>query len=187
VSASTAPTIVSNTVVGNATAGINLEGGSSNGVLRDNVTRDNAVGSTRTIGEIRVDETSAPGVSLDRDLVSNGSGGALFEWASQPYPTLAGFQAASAQEPHGLASDPRFADLATRNLHLTGSSPAIDAAYTSLAAWTPTDRDGVAPVDDPAVADTGTGPDAVADLGAYEYVGPTARATLTPAVGPTYS
>ena len=184
VSASTAPTIVSNTVVGNATAGINLEGGSGNGVLRDNVTRDNAVGSTRTIGEIRVDESSSPGTSLDRDLVSNGSGGALFEWSSQPYTTLAGFQAASAQEPNGLAADPRFANLAARNLHLTSSSPAVDAAYTSLAAWTPTDRDGVAPVDEPAVADTGTGPDAVADLGAYEYVGPAARASLTPTVGP---
>ena len=34
------------------------------------------------------------------------------------------------------------------------------------------------------MADTGTGADAVADLGAYEYVGPAARATLTPAVGP---
>ena len=184
VSASTAPTVVSNTVVGNATAGINLEGGSTNGLLRDNVTRDNAVGSTRTIGEIRIDETSAPGASLDRDLVSNGSGGALFEWASQPYTTLAGFQAVSTQEPHGIAADPRFADLAGRNLHLTSSSPAIDAAFTSLAAWSPSDRDGVAPVDDPAVADTGTGPDAVADLGAYEYVGPAARATLTPAAGP---
>jgi len=175
--------VVGNTVVGNGTAGINFEGGSDGATTRDNVTLDNAVGSTRTIGEIRVDETSAPGSSLDRDLVFQTSGGPLFEWASQPYTTLAGFQAVSGQEPTGLAADPRFADLAGRNLHLTPRSPAVDAADTTSAAWTPADRDGRTPVDQPAVANTGTGPITVADLGAYEYVGPVASATVDPASG----
>ncbi|TDX08453.1 right-handed parallel beta-helix repeat-containing protein [Kribbella sp. VKM Ac-2566] len=175
--------VVGNTVVGNATAGINFEGGSSGATSRNNVTTDNAVGSTRTIGEIRVDESSAAGTTLDRDLVHKSNGGPLFEWASQPYTTLAAYQTASGQEPSGKAADPRFAGLTARDLHLTGASPAIDAADTATTGSTDRDRDGVLPVDDPAVANTGVGPTAYADLGAYEYVGPVARATASPAGG----
>jgi len=176
--------VIANTVVGNGTAGINFEGGSSGAVSRDNVTMDNAVGSTRTIGEIRVDESSSPGSTLDRDLVfQTATTGPLFEWASQPYTTLAAFRTASGQEPTGKAADPRFAALATRDLHLTSTSPAIDAADTTPTAWTSADRDGVAPADDPAVANTGVGPVAFADLGAYEYAGPAAVATVSPASG----
>jgi len=97
--------VVSNTVVGNATAGINFEGGSSGATSRNNVAMDNAVGSTRTIGEIRVDETSSPGITMDRDLVfQTALNGPLFEWASQPYTTLASFQTVSGQEPAGRSS-----------------------------------------------------------------------------------
>jgi parallel beta-helix repeat protein len=175
--------VVANTVVGNTTAGINFEGGSSGATSRDNVTADNAVGSTRTIGEIRVDESSAPGTTLERDLVFQTSGGALFEWASQDYTTLAAFRIASGQELTGRAANPRFADLAGRDLHPTGPSPAIDAADTAISGWTATNRDGTAPVDDPEVANTGTGPITFADLGAYEYAGPAAQATATPGTG----
>jgi parallel beta-helix repeat protein len=176
--------VVSNTVVRNATAGINFEGGSTGATTRNNVTADNAVGSTRTIGEIRVDESSSPGTQLDRDLVFQTSGGPLFEWASQPYSTLATFRAAApGQEPAGKAGDPRFVNLTGRDLHLTSVSPAIDAADTGVAAWSATNRDGTAPVDHPAVANTGVGPITFADLGAFEYVGPAARATVSPATG----
>jgi parallel beta-helix repeat protein len=163
--------VVGNTVVRNATAGINFEGGSSGAISRNNIALDNAVGSSRTVGEIRVDEASASGTSLDRDLVFQSSGGPLFEWASQPYTTLASFKTVSGQEQTGLAADPQFADLAARNLHLTTGSPAIDAADTTPASWTLTDRDGQNPVDQPTVANTGTGPTKFADLGAYEYIG----------------
>ncbi|NUR07263.1 MAG: PKD domain-containing protein [Nocardioidaceae bacterium] len=182
-SAAPGSVVVSNTVVGNATAGINFEGGSDHPVTRDNVTMDNAVGSTRTIGEIRLDETSAPGADLNRDLVFQSNGGPLFEWASQPYGTLAAFRGASGQETDGLSANPRFAGLAARDLRLTSESPAIDAAFTQLAAWAAKDRVGASPVDDPAVADTGTGPDAVADLGALEYRGPVAAGTVSPRTG----
>ncbi|GAA1607136.1 PKD domain-containing protein [Kribbella karoonensis] len=175
--------VIGNTVVGNATAGINFEGNSSGALARDNVTMDNAVGSTRTVGEIRVDATSTAGTTLDRDLVFQTSGGTLFEWSGTNYTTLATFQTASAQEAAGKAANPRFAAAATRNLHLTSSSPAIDAADTSPAGWSATDHDGAAAVDDPAVANTGAGTITYADLGAYEYVGPVAGATATPASG----
>ena len=45
------------------------------------------------------------------------------------------------------------------------------------------DLNGNPPVDDPAVTDTGNGPDAVGDLGALEYAGPVARGTATPTSG----
>ena len=70
-----------------------------------------------------------------------------------------------------------------RDLRLTGDSPAIDAAYTAFPAWATADRNGAMRIDDPAVTDTGNGPDATADLGALEYGGPVARATATPASG----
>ena len=40
-------------------------------------------------------------------------------------------------------------------------------------------------MDDPSTADTGNGPDAFAEIGALEYRGPSAGATLTPATGNT--
>ncbi len=164
--------VVSNTVVGNATSGINFEGGSDHPTTRDNIVVDNAVGSTRTIGQIRVDESSELGADLNRDLVFESHGGPLFEWSSQPYTTLAPYRAVSGQELVGLAGNPGFVNLAGRDLHLGATSPAIDAAFTALAGWLSADRVDTAPVDDPAVANTGSGPDAVADLGAYELAGP---------------
>ena len=176
--------VVSNTVVGNATAGINFEGGSSGATSRNNVAMDNAVGSTRTIGEIRVDETSSPGITMDRDLVfQTALNGPLFEWASQPYTTLASFQTVSGQEPAGQSANPRFVALTTRDLHLTSTSPAIDAADTATAGWTAVNRDGTAPADHPAVANTGIGPITFADLGAFEYAGPAIAVTATPTGG----
>jgi parallel beta-helix repeat protein len=177
-------TVLSNTVVHNATAGINFEGGSTNSISRDNVAMDNAIGSTRTIGDIRVDEASGPGTTLDRDLVFQTSAtGNLFEWASQGYTTIAAYRTASGQEAAGKAADPRFVNLTGRDLHLTSQSPAIDSADTAVTGWTATNRDGTAPADQPAIANTGVGPILFADLGAFEFVGPAARATITPATG----
>lgn len=177
-------TVLSNTVVRNATAGINFEGGSTNSTSRDNVAMDNAVGSTRTIGDIRVDEASIPGTTLNRDLVfQTTDGGALFEWKSKDYKSIAAFRAASGQESAGKAANPLFVNLAGRDLHLTSHSPAIDAADTGVTGWSATNRDGTAPADHPGVANTGVGPILFADLGALEYVGPVAAATVTPASG----
>ncbi|HZX05365.1 PKD domain-containing protein [Kribbella sp.] len=176
--------VISNTVVGNATAGINFEGGSTGALARDNVTMDNAVGSTRTVGEIRVDATSTSGTTLDRDLVfQTAAGGTLFAWSSTNYTTLATFQTASAQEAAGKAANPMFVNLAGRDLHLAGTSPAIDAADTTPAGWSAADHDGVQPYDDPAVANTGAGPVVYADLGAYEFAALVATATVTPTGG----
>ncbi len=177
-------TVVSNTVLRNATAGINFEGGSTNSTSRNNIAMDNAVGSTRTVSDIRVDEASIPGTTLNRDLVFQSAGGnPVFEWASKDYNSIGAFRAASGQEAAGKQADPRFVDLAGRDLHLTSQSPAIDSADTGVTGWTATNRDGTAPADHPTIANTGIGPIKFADLGAFEYTGPVARGTVAPATG----
>ncbi|MGO4598871.1 right-handed parallel beta-helix repeat-containing protein [Terrabacter sp. 2RAF25] len=181
--------VVGNTVVGNSTAGINLEGGCFGSVVADNVSIDNAVASTRTIGDIRLDESSAPGSTVDSNLVYQTAGGPLYEWNSAPYTTVATFRTASGQGGKDLAAAPRFADLTGRNLALTLTSPAVDSADLGVAGAAATDHDGIAPVDVPVIPDTGAGTPAYGDRGALEYhgslqpTGPTAALSATPATG----
>jgi parallel beta-helix repeat protein len=167
---STGTVIVSNTVVANATAGINLEGGSTGGTVRDNLTQDNAVGSTRTVGEIRVDAASVPGTTLERDLVFQRVPAVLYQWNGKKYTSRATFTAASGQEARGLVADPLLKDLAGNDFSLGAGSPAVDAADAGVTGWRATDLLGSAPVDDPTVTDTGSGSPSYADLGALERV-----------------
>jgi parallel beta-helix repeat protein len=175
--------VLGNTVVGNETSGINFEGGSVNGATANNITLDNAVDSTRTIGEIRVDESSEPGFSAERDLVFQTSGGALFEWGSQDYSTIESFRAASGQESTGSVADPQFLDATGWDFRLQASSPAVDSADSSVVGWTAQDLAGNAPADHPSVDNTGVGPVTFADLGAHEFVGPIARAVVSATTG----
>jgi parallel beta-helix repeat protein len=163
--------VVGNTAVGNATAGINLEGGCSGSVVADNVSVDNAVASTRTIGDIRLDERSSPGSTVDSNLVYQTGGGPLYEWNSAPYTTVDAFRAATGQGLKDLGAAPLFADQAGRNLGLTIMSPAVDSADLGVAGASVDDHDGIAPVDVPAIPDTGAGPQAYGDRGALEYHG----------------
>ena len=98
-------TVVSNTVVGNATAGINFEGSSTGAFVRDNVTMDNAVGSTRTVGEIRVDDVLDPGdQSGSRPGLPDRPGGTIYEWAGTNYSSLSAPPQPAARRP--MASTP---------------------------------------------------------------------------------
>ena len=92
----------------------------------------------------------------------------LFEWNEVLYTSLSTFRSASGQETHGKVANPKFVDLAARNLQLGPASPALDAATSSVSGWVNADQTGAAPVDQPDVADTGTGPVTFADLGALE-------------------
>jgi len=182
--------VIGNTVVGNATAGINVEGGCSGAVVADNISVDNAIGSPRTIGDIRVDETSGPGSTVDRNLVHMSNGGPLYEWFSVAYPTVAGFRSASGQGASDIAAAPGFVDQTGRDLALTPTSPAIDSADLGVAGAVSDDRDGVPPVDVLGVTNTGAGAPPYGDRGALEYHGgaegargPTAAVTATPPSG----
>lgn len=173
ISSSPNAVVVSNTSVGNATSGLNVEGvsgkGSTGTLLRDNISVDNAVNTTRSKGSIRVDAASVSGTTIDHDLVFESDGTTpLFEWGGVLYTSLSTFRSASGQENHGKAGNPKFVDLGARNLQLGPTSPALDAADSSVSGWVNGDQTGAGPVDQPDVADTGTGPVTYADLGALE-------------------
>ena len=179
VSASANAIVVSNTSVGNSAAGLNVEGGSRGTTLRNNISVNDAVGTDRSKGNIRVDAASVSGTSIDRDLAFQTNGTTpLFAWGGVVYPGLRGLRAATHQEKHGFARNPRFVALRSRNLRPGPASPALDAADSSAPGWVARDRTGARPVDAPRVRNRGVGPITFADLGALERTPPTARLHL---------
>jgi parallel beta-helix repeat protein len=193
--------ITGNTVYGNTSAGINVEGipsGTSSGItIKNNISADNAMncpdgaGGTTTCpatkGDIRVDSTSQTGTVVDRDVVWEGATGSsihLMTWGNSTYDTLSSFQAASGQEPNGKQANPGFQhpvwwqNPAGANFQLTAGSPAIDMADSAAVGEQAIDIIGNSRVDDLATPNTGTGPRAYDDAGAYEYQAPPAAPTL---------
>jgi parallel beta-helix repeat protein len=180
--------IVANSIYDNVTAGINAEGGSTGAFLANNISVDNGIGSPRTKGNIRVDAQSTAGTSIDYDLVHLRTPGTVVVWGSTFYSSLSEMRAATGQEAHGIEADPGWSNRGAGDLHLTAGSPAIDSANSGASGQTATDVEGNGRVDDPAVANTGAGPRAYDDRGAYEFqAGPTppaAALAVTPASGP---
>ena len=79
--------IIGNTVFNNATAGINVEGNSSGATLANNISMDNAVGSSTTLGNIRVDGRSAPDTTLDYNIYFLSRPGITISWRGKKYPS----------------------------------------------------------------------------------------------------
>jgi PKD repeat protein len=187
--------IVGNTVFHNLTAGINVEGSSpasTGATIANNVSVDNGLASPRTKGNIRVDSSSTPGATVDYNLVSLSGSGTQYTWGSKGYTSLAAFHAATGQEAGGLQASPGFVDAAAGDFHLTAGSPAIDSANSGVSGAQATDADGNQRVDDPGVANSGAGPRAFDDRGAFEFQGgspppanqkPVAVLGLTPSSG----
>jgi hypothetical protein len=154
----------------------------------NNISSDNAVGSTTTVGDIRLDVTSSVGSTVNRNVVFMTNGGALYNWNAVAYTTLTAFRAASSQGPNDIAADPRFTNLAARDLSLQISSPAVDSADLTMRGAMANDHDGRAPVDQPSVANTGAGIPNFADRGALELwalvlTAPTAPTAVIAAAG----
>jgi len=182
-------TIVGNTVYGNVAAGINLEGTSSGATLANNVSVDNGVNSPRTSSNIRLDSSSIASSTIHHDLVFLSPGGSVqFIWGKTSYATLAAFRAATGQETGGLEGDPRWVSPASGDFHLGAGSPAIDSADSSPPQPS-VDLEGHPRVDDPTTPNTGVGPRAFDDRGAFEFGGggadapPSAALTVTPSSG----
>ncbi|HET9188735.1 MAG TPA: fibronectin type III domain-containing protein, partial [Acidothermaceae bacterium] len=175
--------IIGNSVYDNVTAGINVEGTSGNFTIANNVSVDNAIncpngaGGTescpRTTGNIRVDKDSTVGTTLHQDLVYlhllPGQKGTMMTWMTTGYATLAAFQSATGQEQAGIQADPLWVDPANGDMHLNPGSPAIDSADSGVDGALSSDIEGKQRVDDPATPNTGVGPRAYDDRGAYEY------------------
>jgi len=188
---STGMRIVSNSVYKNVTAGIDVEGASSGATIANNVSVDNGVNSPRTMGNIRVDANSTPGTRVDYDVVFLHQAGVMIVWGSTSYSSLAAFVSATGQEAHGRQADPRWKSPDAGDLHLTSGSPAIDAADSGVSGESLTDADGNPRADDPATPNTGAGPRAYDDRGAYELqptppgdAPPAAALAVRPASGP---
>ena len=179
--------MISNTVLENVTAGINAEGGSTGTVLANNVSVDNAINGPRTRGNIRVDSTSTTGTTINFDLVYLRTPGTMIIWGDTLYSSLATFRTMTSQELSGIEADPRWKDVAARDLHLTAASPAIDSANSGASGQMATDAEGKPRVDAGAVPNTGIGPRGYDDRGAYEFQAlpspPVAALTVSPTTG----
>jgi parallel beta-helix repeat protein len=164
--------VIANSVYKNVTAGINLEGSSTGATLANNIAVDNGINSPRTHGDIRVESGSTSGTTMNNDLVYLTASDVLLIWNSVNYTSLSSFKSATGQESRGIQADPGWKDRAAGDFHLTAGSPAIDSADSGVTGQPSTDVEGNARVDDPATANTGVGPRAYDDRGAYELPGP---------------
>lgn len=160
--------VVSNTVHGNVDSGLEATG-STGSVLTNNISTDNGINSPRTSGNIRTDSFSAATTVVDYSVLSLSAAGVMVDWAGKKYTTLAAFRTATGQEARGVQANPAFVDAAGGNFRLTSASPAIDAADSGAGGQPDTDADGLGRVDVVTVADTGAGPRAYDDRGAYEF------------------
>jgi parallel beta-helix repeat protein len=161
--------IIANTVYNNVTAGINVEGNATGATVANNISVDNGIRSPRTHSDIRVESGSTAGTTMDYNLVYLTRPDTLLIWNSVSYTSLAAFQAATGQEAHGIQADPRWANVGGGDFHLLAGSPAIDSANSGASGQPSFDVEGNARRDDPATPNTGAGPRAYDDRGAYEF------------------
>jgi len=181
--------IIGNTVYNNVTAGINLEGNSTGGTVMNNIAVNNGINSPRTHSDIRIENGSTGGTTVDNNVVYLTTPDTLLIWSSVSYSTLAKFQAASGQMLHGINADPKWRNMSALDFHLTAGSPAIDYADSGTSGQPALDAEGHPRVDDPATPNTGFGPRAYDDAGAFEFqppsgdLPPSASLTVSPSSG----
>jgi parallel beta-helix repeat protein len=171
--------VVSNTSAGNLNDGFSIEGSVTNTTLRNNVAAENGIFSGGN--ELWVDATSTTGFSSDYDVFYHSTGVNTVEYGGTVYGTVAAFRTATGHESHGSGANPNFTNVAADDYH-PGAGPAIDAADAGASGFESLDLDGLPPLDQPAVANTGAGVPNFADRGALEAMdaAPIARLTVTP-------
>ncbi|MER6331234.1 PKD domain-containing protein [Streptomyces sp. NPDC001034] len=164
--------VTSNTVTAPCATGISLDGASS-GTVENNVVASASAKQTDscpapTAPLYFVSAQSADQVTSDYNAAANGSGTSArprpeYAWADAPYTTAVSLHDATGQGAH---------DIDGLNLPSTTAPPEHSALIDSADAHAPgeltTDVDGAPLVDDPLVADTGTGSTARPDRGAIE-------------------
>ena len=188
---STAVDVVSDTIDENCGAGVSVRGASSDvSVADDIISNARACGATPATA-LSVDTSGATPV-VDSDILTTAAGTDAVMWQGQSF---AGGPALD-EAGHGtadLSTDPGFAAPVVASLNrrksfaLAPGSPAIDSADSGARGMPALDQSGVARVDDPAVADSGTGPTGYADRGALEFTRsatPSLSATASPGGSP---
>jgi parallel beta-helix repeat protein len=200
--------ITGNTVQGNATSGINLEGNSptdnsSGGNVQNNISVANGINppAGHAPGNIRVDDNSISGTTVNYNLVYQSTVLVEYTWGSTDYTTLSAFQTATSQEAAGKQVDPLFVapaspvtqpvsggghpPIATGDYHLQAASPAIDSANSGATGEPLLDLDGNPRVDYAGTPNTGVGTRLYDDRGAYEYQLPVAQTITFTSTAPT--
>ncbi|MFC1438031.1 PKD domain-containing protein [Streptacidiphilus sp. N1-10] len=179
--------LVNDTVLDSCADAIHLAGTSTSSTMKNNIVSTATAGSycapTTDTAQISVDAAATDGTALDYNLVHSATTGtayatAPYQWAGTAYSDPASLNTATTQGAHDLEADPLLNGYAP-----TEGSPAIDSA--DAAAAPALDLRGLARVDDPLVANTGTGT-GYTDRGAYEAQNPLTFTSvdLTPAKGP---
>lgn len=172
VSAAGAPgtVVVGNTFTddGGCNTAVSLTGASSGSTIENNAFFLGTRGGCATYGTstpVAVSSGSTSGTTYDYNVFESESGGALYSWGGQAYTTAADLQAATGQGKHELHV--AVAAGAT-SLNVT---PLIDSADADAPDELSTDFNARPRVDDPLVADSGTGV-GYYDRGATEYQNP---------------
>ncbi|WP_405518342.1 PKD domain-containing protein [Streptomyces canus] len=143
--------LAGDTIVTACGNGISLTDGSSGSVENTVVDPETSAScpDTGTPAEITVDAASATQVTADYNAVNPSSAGTDYEWAGTAYGTSQAFRTATGQGTHDL-------DQTDVTLSSDGT-PLIDSADADAPGELTTDLQGAQRVDDPLVADTGTG------------------------------
>jgi hypothetical protein len=156
-------------------SGINVEGTSGNYLVENNIAVDNAVypayqgiACNRRAGNIGIWDSAPATTTVDANLVYLTTPGTMYVFGSS-FTSLAAMKTATGQEQHGLQANPLFVNPTAGNLALQQGSPAIDSADSGASGEQLVDINGNPRVDDPAVPNTGIGPRAYDDRGAYEF------------------
>jgi hypothetical protein len=186
VDGATGTVVDSNTVTTQCGAGITLSGASTGSTVENNIV-DTAVNTTpegacsAEPDSIEVDADATAGTIADYNLIDPNSKGPLYDWSGTTYSSLSAFTSATAQGSHDLAADPDLVTFTDENgTDLSSSSPAIDSADANAPGELGTDILGDARVDDPQVANTGTGV-GYDDRGAFEFEAPLDQLTVSSA------
>jgi hypothetical protein len=172
VSGTTGADVTSNTVLAPCAPGISLDGQSS-GTVENNVVASRAAQQSGTCpaptGPLyAVSADSADRISSDYNVAANGIGASArprpeYSWAGTSYATPAALRDVTGQGGHDI-DGLNVPTLAAPSEH----SPLIDSADAGAVGQLTTDIDDVPRVDDPLVADTGTGTTTRPDRGAFE-------------------
>ncbi|MFC1418378.1 PKD domain-containing protein [Streptacidiphilus cavernicola] len=185
--------VVGNTLATNCGSALVLGGGSSGALIENNIASRDGVSSSAAVAgsgclpataagapELNVSADSAPGSSLDYNLVFPQAGSPAYRWNGVDYPTAAALTVGTTEGTHDLNSDPQ---LTAGTVGTAGTpaatSPAVDSADANAPGETPLALNNLPRVDVPGTPNTGTGSGYV-DRGAIEVQDPFAITSVTP-------
>jgi parallel beta-helix repeat protein len=127
------------------------------------------VASSNGSPELEVDATSITGFASNDNAFFKPAAGTIVKFNGVSYATVLAYSTASTQDTRTLQADPKFTNAVAGDFHPLAGSPLIDNGNSGVPNWPATDAAGNARVDDPATVNTGLGPVAFADRGAFEF------------------